>query len=196
MCGQIASREMTERRLGPRPAPSSRTWRMAKLSTYALAGALAFALAPVAGYAADLPEPPLLEPVAPVEFGSAWYLRGDIGYKNYRNPDVSFKGYAALQGRGPQGHRPSSAAASATRSTTGSAPTSRSITRFKSKFRRHELHLHRRQCGGPNVTATSSPRSTLGSSFWNVYVDLGEWHGVHALHRRRHRRVADLDRTT
>lgn len=57
---------------------------MAKLSTYALAGALAFALAPVAGHAADLPEPPLLEPAAPVEFGSAWYIRGDVGYKNYR----------------------------------------------------------------------------------------------------------------
>lgn len=66
---------------------------MAKLSTYALAGAIAFALAPVAGYAADLPEPPLLEPSAPVEFGSAWYLRGDVGYKKYQNPDVSFKGY-------------------------------------------------------------------------------------------------------
>jgi len=64
---------------------------MAKLSTYALAGALAFALAPVAGYAADLPEPPLLEPAPePVEFGSAWYLRGDVGYKNYRNPDARF----------------------------------------------------------------------------------------------------------
>lgn len=63
---------------------------MAKLSTYALAGALAFALAPVAGHAADLPEPPLLEPAAPVEFGSAWYIRGDVGYKNYRNPNARF----------------------------------------------------------------------------------------------------------
>ena len=63
---------------------------MAKLSTYALAGALAFALAPAAVRAADLPEPPLLEPVEPVEFGSSWYLRGDIGYKTYRNPDVRY----------------------------------------------------------------------------------------------------------
>lgn len=64
---------------------------MAKLSTYALAGALAFALAPVAGYAADLPEPPLLEPTPePVEFGSAWYIRGDLGYKSYRNPKGRF----------------------------------------------------------------------------------------------------------
>ena len=63
---------------------------MAKLSTYALAGALVFALAPVAGFAADLPEPPLLEPIEPVEFGSAWYLRGDIGYKNYRNSKATF----------------------------------------------------------------------------------------------------------
>ena len=64
---------------------------MAKLSTYALAGALAFALAPVAGRAADLPEPPLLEPAAPVEFGSAWYIRGDVGYKSYRNPKASYR---------------------------------------------------------------------------------------------------------
>lgn len=64
---------------------------MAKLSTYALAGALAFALAPVAGFAADLPEPPALEPTPePVEFGSAWYLRGDIGYKSYRDPKAQF----------------------------------------------------------------------------------------------------------
>lgn len=67
---------------------------MAKLTTYALAGALAVALAPVAGYAADLPEPPLLEPTpVPVEFGSGWYLRGDAGYKKYQTPKVSFKGY-------------------------------------------------------------------------------------------------------
>jgi opacity protein-like surface antigen len=65
---------------------------MAKLTTYALAGALAFAFAPVAGHAADLPEPPLLEPMAPVEFASNWYLRGDVGYKIYRNPDVSYGG--------------------------------------------------------------------------------------------------------
>lgn len=63
---------------------------MAKLTTYALAGALAFALAPVAGYAADLPEPPALEPAAPVEFGSAWYLRGDVGYKVYRDPKAKY----------------------------------------------------------------------------------------------------------
>ncbi|RXF75484.1 outer membrane protein [Hansschlegelia zhihuaiae] len=63
---------------------------MPKLSTYALAGALAFALAPVAGYAADLPEPPLREPTAPVEFGSAWYLRGDVGYKVYRDPKARY----------------------------------------------------------------------------------------------------------
>ncbi|MFC3694730.1 outer membrane protein [Chenggangzhangella methanolivorans] len=65
---------------------------MAKLTTYALAGALAVALAPVAGHAADLPEPPLLEPAAPVEFASAWYIRGDVGYKNYNNPDARFTG--------------------------------------------------------------------------------------------------------
>lgn len=63
---------------------------MAKLSTYALAGALVFALAPAAVRAADLPEPPLLEAPEPVEFGSSWYLRGDVGYKFYRKPDVRY----------------------------------------------------------------------------------------------------------
>ncbi|GLK76253.1 outer surface protein [Methylopila jiangsuensis] len=63
---------------------------MAKLTTYALAGALAIALAPTMGRAADLPEPPLLEPIEPVEFGSAWYLRGDVGYKFYRDPSARF----------------------------------------------------------------------------------------------------------
>lgn len=64
---------------------------MAKLTTYALAGALAIALAPTMGRAADLPEPPLLEPIEPVEFGSAWYLRGDVGYKFYRDPSARFR---------------------------------------------------------------------------------------------------------
>ncbi|GLK56952.1 opacity protein-like surface antigen [Methylopila capsulata] len=64
---------------------------MAKLMTYALAGALAVAFAPVAGLAADLPEPPLLEPIPePIEFGSSWYLRGDVGYKFYRDPSASY----------------------------------------------------------------------------------------------------------
>lgn len=40
------------------------------------------------GLAADyLPPPPVMPAAAPVsELGSGWYLRGDVGYVNYRNP--------------------------------------------------------------------------------------------------------------
>ena len=38
--------------------------------------------------AADLAEQPYVEPV-PVATGG-WYLRGDIGYKFYNSPDISF----------------------------------------------------------------------------------------------------------
>jgi opacity protein-like surface antigen len=39
--------------------------------------------------AADVP-PPYYPPVVPIEVGSNWYLRGDIGYKLYTTPDVHF----------------------------------------------------------------------------------------------------------
>lgn len=43
-------------------------------------------------YAADLPAPIFVEePELPqVQIGGGWYLRGDIGYKVYRDPKVSF----------------------------------------------------------------------------------------------------------
>ncbi|MFC7053556.1 outer membrane protein [Hansschlegelia quercus] len=61
---------------------------MAKLSIFALAGALVLAMLPAVGQAADLPEPPVLEPV-PVATGG-WYLRGDVGYKVYRDPKARY----------------------------------------------------------------------------------------------------------
>ncbi|HAT86322.1 outer membrane protein [Cohaesibacter gelatinilyticus] len=43
--------------------------------------------------AADLPTPPVIEyePETLVEIGSSWYLRGDIGYAAYSNPDASWQ---------------------------------------------------------------------------------------------------------
>lgn len=57
-----------------------------------LAGAAVVALNVTAGgaQAADLFEPPIIEPLMPVEYGSNWYLRGDIGYKAYTDPSGSY----------------------------------------------------------------------------------------------------------
>ncbi len=58
----------------------------------ALVGAFTLLL-PVGGaLAADYNPPPVIEypPVVPVEIGSGWYLRGDVGYKKYRTPDAHF----------------------------------------------------------------------------------------------------------
>jgi opacity protein-like surface antigen len=44
-------------------------------------------------FAADLPTPPVIEyePETLVEIGSSWYLRGDIGYAAYSEPDASWQ---------------------------------------------------------------------------------------------------------
>jgi opacity protein-like surface antigen len=151
---------------------------MAKLSTYALAGALAVALAPVAGYAADLPEPPLLEPLPePVEFGSSWYLRGDVGYKVYRNPKVSYAGTGfrsedlddtAVIGGGVGYKFNSWIRADLTLD-----------YEFKSDFKGRLLCVSA-PCGGGGAGLYSSEKAKI--SAWtplaNVYADLGTWHGI------------------
>lgn len=148
---------------------------MAKLSTYALAGALAFALAPVAGYAADLPEPPLLEPAAPVEFGSSWYLRGDVGYKVYRDPKVSFKGHnyrnEDLDETGVIGGGVGYKLNSWFRT---------DVTldyEFKSKFK-GKLICPPAGCGGPNRFSDEHAKISAWTGLWNVYADLGTWQGI------------------
>lgn len=65
---------------------------MAKLSIFALAGALLISMLPAIGNAADLPEPPALEPIPAV---GAWYLRGDVGYKVYQDPKARYGNPAA-----------------------------------------------------------------------------------------------------
>lgn len=44
---------------------------------------------PAVVQAADVPTP-YYPPAVPIEVGSNWYLRGDIGYKFYTTPDVHF----------------------------------------------------------------------------------------------------------
>lgn len=62
---------------------------MGYLKNIVLAAALgAGAMTSGVAFAADMPEP-YIEP-APVPIASGWYLRGDIGYKLYNDPDISF----------------------------------------------------------------------------------------------------------
>lgn len=72
--------------------------RLTSVATFALAvvgGTLGFA---GAAAAADLPEYPVFidtpEPL-PLPSPGGWYLRGDIGYKIYSNPDMSYTNAAA-----------------------------------------------------------------------------------------------------
>jgi opacity protein-like surface antigen len=48
--------------------------------------------AATAGLAADLPPPPLMEPLRPtlVDVGSGWYLRGDVGAAAYDDPKFKY----------------------------------------------------------------------------------------------------------
>jgi len=64
---------------------------MGNLRKWALLGAFAVIVQGGAALAADIPETPVVAlPPASVEFGSGWYLRGDIGYKLYAAPDAHF----------------------------------------------------------------------------------------------------------
>ena len=63
---------------------------MGSFRRFALVGAFAVAVPNAVAFAADMPvyEPP--PPAVPYEVGSAWYLRGDLGYKWYADPSASF----------------------------------------------------------------------------------------------------------
>jgi opacity protein-like surface antigen len=59
----------------------------------AVLGAFALLLPNAAAFAADMPEAPFVPgPKAgtPVEFTSGWYLRGDVGYKIWHAPSLTF----------------------------------------------------------------------------------------------------------
>jgi len=62
---------------------------MGNFKTFIASTGLALVVTAGGAYAADMSDP-FLEPLLPVEVGSAWYLRGDIGYKAYSNPSASW----------------------------------------------------------------------------------------------------------
>lgn len=51
------------------------------------------AMSATVALAADLPAPPVIEyePEAPVEIGSSWYLRGDLGFAVYQGANASWR---------------------------------------------------------------------------------------------------------
>jgi opacity protein-like surface antigen len=62
---------------------------MGSLNKFIAAAGVSLVLAAGGVQAADMSDP-FLEPLLPVEIGSTWYLRGDIGYKYYSNPGMKY----------------------------------------------------------------------------------------------------------
>ena len=68
---------------------------MGNLKTSVFASAIL--LASGTAFAADLPPPPVLEPtmvMEPVELGTGWYLRGDVGYSMGDGPKTTYNNFA------------------------------------------------------------------------------------------------------
>jgi opacity protein-like surface antigen len=62
---------------------------MGSFKTFIATTGIALVLTAGTATAADMSDP-FLEPLLPVEIGSAWYLRGDIGYKVYTSPNGTY----------------------------------------------------------------------------------------------------------
>ncbi|MCT8971748.1 outer membrane protein [Microbaculum marinisediminis] len=62
---------------------------MGSLKKFIAAAGVTVALSAGGAHAADYSDA-FLEPILPVEIGSTWYLRGDIGYKVYSSPDATY----------------------------------------------------------------------------------------------------------
>jgi opacity protein-like surface antigen len=75
---------------------------MGRIDRHILYWVLALLLPTGAALAADMPETPYMSAPTPYEFGSGWYLRGDIGYKIYGTPDAHFDiaGFGDMRGEG------------------------------------------------------------------------------------------------
>ena len=73
---------------------------MGRIDRLILYGIFALLLPTGASLAADMPETPYVPAPVPYEFGSGWYLRGDIGYKVYGSPNAHFDvaGYGNMTG--------------------------------------------------------------------------------------------------
>ena len=63
---------------------------MGRIDRFVAFGVFALLLPSAAAFAGDMPETPYMPAPTPYEFGSGWYLRGDIGYKIYNAPDAHF----------------------------------------------------------------------------------------------------------
>jgi opacity protein-like surface antigen len=70
---------------------------MGSLNKFAAAAGFSLVLAAGGAQAADMGGS-FLEPLMPVEVGSSWYLRGDIGYKVYTSPSATYT-FSSTTGR-------------------------------------------------------------------------------------------------
>lgn len=139
---------------------------MRKFHATLLAGTMMLASS-LAALAADMPAPPPIErapSLAVEEFGSGWYLRGDLGYSNSINPKGWWATTSALSGGamddsftvgGGFGYKLSWIRMDMTADWRG-----------KSDFTAGGL--------GRTFNAQASGLTVLG----NVYFDLGTWHGI------------------
>ena len=70
--------------------PMEREEAMGSLRISGFIGVLAIVASSTIALAADLSMPAPETPPPPIEIGSGWYLRGDIGYKMYNTPSAHF----------------------------------------------------------------------------------------------------------
>ena len=127
------------------------------------------------GLAADYDPPIVVDQAAeyvPVEVGSGWYLRGDVGYNFSDSAVPSFLRSARKR---------------ATRHIAGSIGVGYHFTDYV----RAELNFGFLSQRPASMPRTASTRSAFENNVWsgmaNGYVDLGTYVRLHALCRRRHR---------
>lgn len=146
--------------------------------TIVMAGAGAALLVPaLTANAADLLQPivPVIpQPqVVPEPIGGNWYLRGDVGYKIYAEPKVSFAGTSYVNN-----HVDNTAMVGAGIGYRFNPWLRADITgdyEFPAKF---HGHLTCFACGGAGGFSNEYARLSAATFLANAYVDLGTWYGV------------------